>query len=172
MVNAADLNDTNFACYFSPNSLVPQQLDTWYNTDKQALVILPQQALKFSQILNIYYGSSLKNDLNICNQHSFDYNIEGGVIPDLTQVNNVTLNLTHMAGTLDDIQLYIGFFDAGIINVKWSWRNQTKHQRVPVGVPKDIVDTSARDISKLQDVLASYVDLTDKPFTMTFKTRV
>lgn len=145
LVNAPDLNDTNFACYFPPNSLVPQQLDTWYNKDKEALIISTQQATKFSQILNIYYGSSLKNDLNICNQHSFDYNIVGGVIPDLSQLKNYTFNLTHMAGTLDNIQLYIGFHDSGIINVKWTWENQSNHQRVPVGVPNTLVDSTPKD---------------------------
>jgi len=123
LVNAGDLNETNFACYFTPSSLVPQPLNTWYNTEKKALVLLPATSTKFSQILNIYYGSSNNKDLNICNQHSFEYDIVGGVVPDLSQAKSVHINLTHKAGTLDDITLYLGFHDSGIIHVQWAWAN-------------------------------------------------
>lgn len=121
LVNAADLNETNFACYFAPNSLVPQQLDTLYHPEKMALTITPRTAgLKIGDINNLYYGSTIKGDLNVCNKHSFDYNIVNG-LPDITGLQSISFNLTHMAGTLDNIIMYIGFYDQGIINVKWTW---------------------------------------------------
>lgn len=82
-----------------------------------ALILTPQTPTKFNEILNVYYGSANKKDLNLCDPHSFQYNIDGGVIPDLTQAKNVHINLTHMAGTLDDITMFIGFQDTGIIHV-------------------------------------------------------
>ena len=59
IVNAADLAEGSFACYYSPNSLVPQPLVTRYNTASMALEITSTNSqLKFSDILNVYYGSS------------------------------------------------------------------------------------------------------------------
>jgi hypothetical protein len=148
IVNAADLSETNFACYFTPDSLEPQPLTPTYLADKQALSITSPTPLKFSQILNVYYGSSNKGDVNLCNVHSFDYNIEGGV-PAIAGLKTVTLNLTHMAKTLANVQMTIGFFDQGIINIRYTWDNQTQDKRVPLGVPQSIIDTTPRDISKL-----------------------
>ena len=148
-MNAADLADVNFACYFPPNSLVPQALLPEYLKDQSALTIKSAgAALKFSDILNIYYGSSNKGDLNVCNPHSFDYNIVGG-LPVYAGLQSVTMNLTHMAGTLDNINLTIGFFDQGIVNIKWTWMNQTTDKRIPIEVPTSLIDTTPRDLSKM-----------------------
>jgi hypothetical protein len=111
LVNAEDLKDTNFVCYFGPNSLVPQIMNATYLPDKLALSITPRTAgLKIGDINNLYFGSTLKGDLNICNKHSFDYNIVGGK-PDITGLQRIHMNLTHMAGTLDNITVYVGFQD-------------------------------------------------------------
>ena len=81
------------------------------------------------------------------------------------------INLTHMAGVLDDVRLDLGFFDTGILNVRWSWRNQTG-KRVVLKVPDTIVNTTARDTSYITDSLDQYVDIQDKPFKLVFKRRV
>jgi hypothetical protein len=46
-----------------------------------------------------------------------------------------------MAGVLDDVTLDLGFFDQGILNVRWSWRNQTG-KRLTLKVPDTIVNTT------------------------------
>jgi hypothetical protein len=118
---------------------------SWDSATK-ALHITPLQTTKFSDILNIYYSGM--GDLNMCtnatapvSQHSFNYNIVGGVIPNLTNTKQVQVNLTHMAGVLDDVTLDLGFFDQGILNVRWSWRNQTG-KRLTLKVPDTIVNTT------------------------------
>jgi hypothetical protein len=73
LVNAEDLKDTNFVCYFGPNSLVPQIMNATYLPDKLALSITPRTA-------------GLK-------------------------IGDIHMNLTHMAGTLDNITVYVGFQD-------------------------------------------------------------
>ena len=72
----------------------------------------------------IYYGNSNKGDHDKCSLDSFDYEIIGGFIPDLTKAKNVYLQLQHKSKTLDSITLYIGFHDNGIINVNYTWMNQ------------------------------------------------
>lgn len=131
-------------------------------------------ATKFSDILNIYYSG--KGDLNMCTNatsqsHSFNYNIDGGIIPNLTEAKQVQINLTHMAGTLDDVTLNLGFFDQGILNVRWSWRNGTG-KRYVTKVPDTLVNTTARDISAITETLSQYVEIRDKPFQLIFKRRV
>ena len=63
-----------------------------------------------------------------------------------------------MAGVLDDVTLDLGFFDTGILNVRWSWRNQTG-KRLVLKVPDTIVNTTARDTSYITDTLDQYVDI-------------
>lgn len=77
-----------------------------------------------------------------------------------------------MAGTLDDITLYIGIHDQGIINVKWTWANQTLDKRVPLGVPQSIVDTTPKDQNLIQDTLDKYITIQDKPFQINFNVRL
>lgn len=110
IVNAADLSDVNFACYFTPNSLEPQAMTANYLPDQQALYLTSATPLTFSQIRSVHYGSSNDGDVNLCNQHSFDYNIVGG-LPDITGLKSVSLNLTHMAGTLDNVRMTISLWD-------------------------------------------------------------
>lgn len=171
LVNAADLSETNFACYFAPNSLVPQIMDTMYHPEKLALSITPRTAgLKIGDINNLYYGSTLKGDLNVCNKHSFDYNIVGGK-PDITGLQSIHMNLTHMAGTLDNITVYVGFQSQGIINVQYSWTDKSKHSRQVFGVPLHIVNTTASYPGPTES-LDKYLDIMDMPFQLNFKNRV
>ena len=71
ILNATDLSEGTFACYYRPDSLEPQPLLTNYLADKKAFVIKTVTATKFSDILNIYYGSSNKGDLNLCDYRSW-----------------------------------------------------------------------------------------------------
>lgn len=87
LVNAADLNETNFACYFPAGSLAPQPMDISFSTEKKALSLAPRSGpFKLGDIDYVYYGSSNKHELNVCNKHSFDYNIIDGQLPDLSKV--------------------------------------------------------------------------------------
>lgn len=174
VVNAPDLEYITTACYFSPTSLTATTMQVSWNPATKALHITPMTATKFSDILNVYYSG--KGDLNMCTNassqsHSFNYNIDGGVIPNLTDAKQVQINLTHMAGTLDDLTLNLGFFDQGILNVRWSWRNSTG-KRYVTKVPDTLVNTTARDISAITETLSQYVEIRDKPFQLIFKRRV
>ena len=174
IVNAADLAEGSFACYYPPNSLVPQPLVTYYNIAKLALEITSDnKQLKFSDILNVYYGSSNNFDVNMCDQHTFDYNIVGGV-PQYQNVKSVTFNLTHSynSQTLHNITMTIGFFDAGILNIRWTWADQTVQKRVPVSVPNTVIDQTPRDISKLLDTLGKFIVINDSPFSLQINARL
>jgi hypothetical protein len=42
---------------------------------------------------------------------------------------------------LDDIELFVGFFDSGIINVKWSWKSP-QGKRTVFKVSDELVNTT------------------------------
>jgi hypothetical protein len=72
-----------------------------YSGDKSTLYLKPQQAVKFSEIENIYYGSKQNGDLNLCgtgNGDIFNYQIASSDNPNqpatnLTGLKNVTYEL-------------------------------------------------------------------------------
>jgi hypothetical protein len=171
ILNAADLSDVTTACYYRPDGLVVQGLQTYYNTTTNALFLRTIQATKLSDIHTIYFSGS--NGVNMCGSntsHTFDYNIDSGQIPDL-KTQRVQVNLTHMGKTLDDVTLNIGFFDTGIINVQWTWRNSTG-KRTVYKVHDNLVNTTQRNTSYITDTLDKYVDIKDLPFQIIFKTRL
>lgn len=143
LVNAKDLNETNFACYFAPDSLVPQPLDITHDLPNFAVHLSPRTPLKFSQLLNVYYGSSLSNDLNICDPHTFQYD-PVAPLPDITGLKSVSIQLTNKAKTLPDIQFNIAIFDSGVINMRWTWADPTG-KRTVFGIPQTLVNTTYKD---------------------------
>lgn len=150
-----------------------------YDGNRKTLLITPAKAVKFSDIENIYYGSKAKGDLNLCSEQGiFDYRIVSSSNPNLGPTTNltglqvVTYELAYMgAAKLSNIVMSVGFFDSGIINVKWRWANSTGKREI-FKVPDDLVNTTARDLSHLVDTLDKQIVITDAPFQIQFKTRI
>jgi hypothetical protein len=157
LVNAADLSEVNFACYYPVGTLEAQMMHPYFDTVKNALYLKGDGPLKFSQIQNVYYGSSNKGDVNLCQNktsgsvRTFDYNIIDGVIPNLVGAQSVSMNLSHMGNMkLDNITVNISFFDTGVINVRYSWMNSINGKRQVLKVPDTVVNTTAsRDPSTI-----------------------
>ena len=91
-----------------------------YDIKLKTLTLTPKQAgLKFSQIGNIYYGSTTKGDLNLCSiGNAFQYKIISSSYPysenltNITGVKTVTFELKYMGNAkLDNVKLTLGFFD-------------------------------------------------------------
>ena len=78
------------------------------------------------------------------------------------------MNLTHTAGTLDNIQFTVSIFDSGIINMKWNWDNLVTNKRVAFGVPTTLVDTTPRDLTNVLDTLDKFLVIKDQPFSIEF----
>ena len=79
ILNAADLSDVTTACYYRPDGLVAQGLQTFYDGTTKALYLRTIQGTKFSDIHTIYFSGT--NGVNMCasnTSHTFYYNIEGG----------------------------------------------------------------------------------------------
>jgi hypothetical protein len=64
---------------------------------------------------------------------------------------------------LDNIELFLGFFDSGIINVKWTWKSP-QGKRTVFKVTDELVNTTRRDISGIYDTLEKFVNITEEPF--------
>jgi hypothetical protein len=57
ILNAADLKSTSFACYYD-RSLQMTNLDISFDDATKSLHLKSTTDVKFSQIMNIYYGSA------------------------------------------------------------------------------------------------------------------
>jgi hypothetical protein len=77
-----------------------------------------------------------------------------------------------MAGTLDNITVYVGIHDNGVINVKWTWQNESGHTRQVFGVPQEIVNTTPKAARLIQDTLDKYIVIRDRPFQIDFTARI
>jgi hypothetical protein len=67
IVNAADLSDTNFACLFD-NNMKSRPMTVNFVKEKNLLEITPadEDPLMFHDVSNVYFGSSDKGDVNLC----------------------------------------------------------------------------------------------------------
>lgn len=74
---------------------------------------------------------------------------------------------------LPSINVDIGFFDSGILNIKWNWALDSEGKvpsgkRTPVEVPAEILNTTRKDMSEAPETLDSYLTITDAPFRIDF----
>ena len=96
-----------------------------YNGTKKALSFSAAkwaESLKFSKIQDIVYGSSKKNDLNMCQKAAYEYMIPAEYdLASVLSASSGTIPLVHKAGVLPNLNLTLRMFSEGIINVKWTW---------------------------------------------------
>jgi hypothetical protein len=89
-------------------------------------------------------------------------------------LQNVTFELKHIGNAkLENIKLTLGFFDTGILNIRWSWADPTGKRRV-FSVPDEVVNTTGmRDLSNLIDTLDKHVAIYNEPhFRLEVRTRI
>jgi hypothetical protein len=72
--------------------LTPVELTPKYDLTLKTLYLTPNdQSVKFSDIENVYYGSSSKGDLNLCTPETgFQYKIVKTTGPDSNNMTNIT----------------------------------------------------------------------------------
>ena len=149
IVDAADLKDVNFACGMDGMMKNVINMKATYIAAKKMLKISPdtENPVKFSDIANVYFGSSTNGDLNLCDPLTFQWKVNGA-LPDISKVPMVTLKLTNLANTSPDLAATIQFTDTNLINIKWTYDGaQTPAgKRTPVEVPNDLVDTKVRGV--------------------------
>ena len=104
IVDAADLKDVNFACGMDGMMKNVINMKTTYIAAKKMLKISPdtENPVKFSDIANVYFGSSTNGDLNLCDPLTFQWKVNGA-LPDISKVPMVTLKLTNLANTSPDL---------------------------------------------------------------------
>jgi len=73
IADANDLKYTSFACYMDASKNF-HDLQTKYDDVSNSLFITTKDQIKFSDILNIYYGSAKEKDVNLCNPLTYQYN--------------------------------------------------------------------------------------------------
>lgn len=69
------------------------ELTPKYDPTLKTVYLAPKdaQSVKFSEIENVYYGSSLKGDLNLCKlETGFQYKIVKTTGPDSNNLTNIT----------------------------------------------------------------------------------
>ena len=72
--------------------MTPVELTPKYDPTLKTLYLTPKdQTVKFSDIENVYYGSSSKGDLNLCTLDTgFQYKIVKTTGPDSNNMTNIT----------------------------------------------------------------------------------
>ena len=65
ILDSADLNETDFACYFDATTQTITNLTTSADNDKNTLTISSANPLKMIDIMWLNFGNS-KSDLNLC----------------------------------------------------------------------------------------------------------
>eukprot|EP00347_Sterkiella_histriomuscorum_P006514 403352477 len=175
IVDAKDLNLTDFACGMDKNMNKFMNFKINYIEQTQVLEIIPERSIKFSELYNVYFGSSQDNDINLCDPKTFEYNLKENLnLIDLEQ-SVVDLTLQNVAGTSPDLQMKIQFIDRDIINVKWTYDGiiTPAGKRTPVEVPNELVDTSVKqDYNTSSQKLSDFIVITNDPiFSLQFLSR-
>lgn len=139
IVDAEDLSDTDFACYFTPK-LEIVQMQLYYDKVKKALHIIPKDKIKFSDFKQINYGSSEKKDLNLCDEKSYTYHIKDGQLPDLTK-GKASIVVSHDGGVLPELNVTFRMVNINVVNIRWTFMPPVpKGWDMPYQVPKDLID--------------------------------
>ena len=168
IANAADLKYVSFACVMTPQGGFVSLKKPKYDDVTNSVYISTNGDLKFSDILNVYYGSQHDGDLNLCDPTSFQYkfqNTSEKYVPDLN-ATSATINLTHVAGVLPNITVQLRVVLTDIVNVKWSWQLDA-NGKIPAGykqpaeVPNDLIDT---DVPLATTKLKDFITISNNPF--------
>ena len=163
IVDAEDLQDTDFACYFTPK-LDIVQMDLYYDKVKKALHIIPKDKMKFSDFKQINYGSSAKKDLNLCKEETYQYHIKDGNLPDLTK-GKASFVVAHNGGVLPDLNMTLRMVAINTVNIRWNFMPPVPQGwEMPYQIPKDLINIHEQD---LHFMLSFVLSVTDQPFTIT-----
>lgn len=95
-------------------------MDIYYDKVKKALHLIPKTDIKFNEFKQVNFGSSSKNELNLCLEDSYSYHIKNGVLPDLTRPN-VTIVVAHDAGVLPDLNVTLRMVSINVVNIRWTF---------------------------------------------------
>ena len=146
-----------------------------YDSVTNAVYITTDGSIKFSDVLNVYYGSQRNGDLNLCDPTHLQYkfsNTTPGYAP-LLNTSSVSFDLTHVAGILPEITVSLRVILTDIVNVKWSWKLDKDGKvpagyRVPAEVPDELINTN---VPLASSPLSQFVSISNNPFQLVFKYR-
>jgi len=158
IVNAIDIDTSNFACYmdadFQPVSMTPT-----YDDATKVLTITPDAAVTFNSIRAIYYGT-IASDFNLCDSNSYQYTLSGN-LPNLdSETASFTVtNKGATAGLLPDLDVELSMLTRNIVNVKWTYASGTLTERTVFEVPDDIISPTAGTVGTA-GALSNFVTIT------------
>jgi len=165
ILNAEKYVDYDIACYLKvTNQLKPVPLVARYeSTEKSLHIFALKDKIRFSDIHSIHFGKS--GELNVCSQEHFKYKVADGQDIDLVGKSNTALLLNHIAAVLPDIRVTLKIMLGGIVNIKWTWADNSTTGKVPFEVPQDYVTPLP-----LQGDLSKSVRINPSPFQISFVT--
>jgi hypothetical protein len=164
ILDAEDLNETNFACYYNQaSSTTPlTTLKATYSTENKTLTIAPEAANTTMRMIDVMWLNFGHNgsDLNLCSQNPSGYTWEN--IPDIT--NSTAKGVLY--STLKNDTLYpnltveMSVLNTGAVNVRWTYQNMSSGYSKPFEVPEDIVNPM-RNVTSNSTVLNKFVNVGD-----------
>lgn len=164
ILDAEDLNETNFACYYNQaSSTTPlTTLKATYSTENKTLTIAPEAANTTMRMIDVMWLNFGHNgsDLNLCSQNPSGYTWEN--IPDIT--NSTAKGVLY--STLKNDTLYpnltveMSVLNTGAVNVRWTYQNMSSGYSKPFEVPEDIVNPM-RNVTSNSSVLSTFIKVGD-----------
>lgn len=156
ITNAADLKDTDFACYTSQVDHSVTKLTTTYSDTEKAetltIATTDGSPIDLGVMKDIHYGTSA-TDLNLCDISSQYYKVSGDAL-DLTGVSTkTTLTSLTTKDLLPDLELTLTLLETGVVNVHWTYADS---KSAPFEVPTDIIQPNKDKVSTT-DTLDKYV---------------
>ena len=160
-LDAADLNTTDFACYFDANTQTITQLTVGQDPEKNTMTIsLDGSTIKMIDVQWLKFGKN-DTDLNLCATNPSSYN--WAAVPSLTNSTSTGTLVSSYNNTAlyPNLTVEMKMLKTGALNVKWMYADSNMSgYTAPFEVPTDIVNTK-RNETMNGAILSNYINVGD-----------
>jgi alpha-glucosidase (family GH31 glycosyl hydrolase) len=161
ITNAADLKDTDFACYTSQVdhsvTMLTATADSTEGAETLTIKTTDGSPIDLGTLKDIHFGTSAL-DLNLCDISSQYYKVSGDPL-DLTGVTTkATLTSLTTKALLPDLELTLTLLETGVVNVHWTYADTSAS--APFEVPTDIIQPNKDKVSTTS-TLDKFVSITN-----------
>ena len=148
ITNADDLASTDFACMMPMASRTPVQLTPTYDKDMHTLTLTnPSGQIDVKAMRDIHFGTTAQ-DLNLCAPESHFYRFNDTIPYSSLDTNKFSVLMTSQTpNVMRDLNVTLSILESGVINVHYTYMNDTGVSKKPFEVPTSIVDAQKDKLS-------------------------
>lgn len=161
ITNAADLKDTDFACFTSQVdhsvTMLAATADTTAGAETLTIKTTDGSPIDLGVMKDIHFGTSA-TDLNLCDISSQFYKVSGDALDLTAATATTTLTSLTTKDVLPDLAITLTLLETGVVNVHWTYADTTVS--APFEVPVSIVQPNKDKVSTTE-TLDKYVAITN-----------